>query len=92
MKNTVITIKGSAFGNIHIANLLHNGGLISRKEHGSNLIIMLYESKKSARIALKSAYESMVMEEPDLLGKNGGINYVRGKSLNYDASRALILD
>lgn len=49
-----------------------------------------YNSLKEARKDLSHAYQSLKENEPDMLDLVCGINYIRGKSLEYDTAKAVI--
>lgn len=88
---TKIYITGQISGNHKLYNKLGSNGLLSKSKGLFNSIIIEYESKKDAQKALSVAYQGLIMDEPQEKNKIGGINYLRGHSLSYDASVATIL-
>lgn len=89
---TQIHITGQIGGNHTLGNAMGSDGLLERKKGMFYSIIMTYRSKKDAKKSLSVAYQRLIQDEPDQKGRIGGINYVRGSSLGYDASRAVIAD
>lgn len=56
----------------------------------SAFIVFKYKTKKDAIKALSIAFQTLKEEEPEYY-KEGGITYLRGVVLNYDAGKARIL-
>lgn len=87
---TQIIISGQISGNYTICRALSGTGLLERRNGMFNSIILTYETKQAAVTSLSAGYQSLCREMPDEKGKMSGIRYLRGCSLAYDASRAVI--
>lgn len=85
---TEIIISGQISGNSKLRNAIITVDCEERKYFNS--IILTFKTKESAINALSDAYQCMCREMPEEKGKTSGIRYLRGYSLAYDASKAII--
>lgn len=86
---TQIIISGQINGNHKLRSAIITAEC-KEKSGMFNSFILTFPTKKSAIKALSNAYQSMCAEMPDEKNKISGINYMRGHSLSYDASKAVI--
>lgn len=91
---TEIRITGQISGNHRLYNrLLAVGNRIESNRNGMfNSQVIVFETKRSAKQALWKAFTSLCAEEPEQRNKFGGIRYLSGSTLYYDASQAVIID
>lgn len=85
---TQIRIIGQTNGNFKLRNAIITHDCEEKKFF--NDIILKFPTKKAAVKALSKGYQYLCNSMPDEKGKTSGINYSRGSSLSYDASRAVI--
>lgn len=85
---TLIIVTGQISGNHKLASLIYtaNSELKKARFNGYNI---LFKTKGEAVRALSHAYQRLKEDEP-IFFKEGGIIYLRGSSLTYDASNARI--
>jgi hypothetical protein len=87
---TEIHITGQISGNSTLRNAITTADCTERRGM-FNSYILIFASKKAAVKALADGYKSLKREEPEIVGRIGGLKYLRGHALTYDASRAAIL-
>ena len=62
----------------------------SKKLRFRNECELIFNTKKEAVKALSNAFQELKSDEPDYY-KEGGIFYIRGRMLEYDAAIAIII-
>lgn len=85
---TEIVITGQISGNFKLRNAIINAECVERSTPYG--IVLTFATKKAAVKALSNAYKYMALEMPEQKNSIGGIKYLRGHTLAYDASRAQI--
>lgn len=88
---TEIVISGQISGNFKLRSAIITAECQERKGMFYS-IILAFPTKKAATKALSTGYQRMIREMPEEKNRIGGINYNRGYSLSWDASRAKIAD
>ena len=86
---TTISITGQVSGNHTLKSALSTVDSVETSHFQDYRIE--YPTKKQAVKALSDAFQQLKAEELDYY-KEGGISYMRGYSLSYDASRAVICE
>jgi len=85
-----IVITGQISGNFTLLNKLDNG---TSKKGMLNGFILNFDTKAEATKAIKEAYKSLCIAEPEFKGLTSGIRKNEDSSvLYYDASKAVILN
>lgn len=87
---TTVKITGELGGNRKLLNRIQSIDS-TVEEYRFNNYGVIFNTKKEAVKALSKAYQSLKYEEPNYF-KNGGMQYLRGYGLYYDASKAVIID
>lgn len=86
---TEIHITGQIMGNSRLRSAIITANCQEKRGMFSGYILT-FPTKESAIDALSKGYQYLCKEMPEEKGKISGINYSRGSSLSYDASRAVI--
>ena len=84
---TQISITGQPAGNLRLR--LHVGEEAEKIEQSFCNYTLFFRTKKEAKKAIYEAYKNLRELEPDF-SKEGGISYIPGRILLYDASSAKI--
>jgi len=85
---TVIEITGQVNGNFKLRSACCTTECTDIKKHFQNFTLV-FKTKKDAVKALSEAYQYLKSDKEDWEASIG--SYLRGYSLNYDASRAKII-